>query len=80
MASALTVIERLLDDDAVHDQMSTAVEHLRKAATAGRIAAKRAAGKKPPEPKRHRGLTFTLALAAAAGAWIAVSRRTAPQS
>ena len=79
MASALTVIERLLDDDAVHHQMSTAVEHLRKAASAGTVAAKRAAGKQP-EPKRHRGLTFALALAAAAGAWIAVSRRTAAQS
>ena len=78
MASALTVIERLLDDDGVHDQMSTAVEHLRKAASAGTVAAKRATGKQP-EPKRHRGLAFTLALAAAAGAWIVVSRRTAPQ-
>jgi hypothetical protein len=76
MASALTVIERLLDDDAVHDQMSTAVEHLRKAASAGTVAAKRAAGKQP-EPKRHRGLVLMLALAAGAGAWVAVSRRTA---
>jgi hypothetical protein len=78
MASALTVIERLLDDDAVHDQMSTAVEHLRKAASAGTVAAKRAAGKQP-EPKRHRGLVLMLALAAGAGAWFVTSRRTAPQ-
>jgi uncharacterized protein YfiM (DUF2279 family) len=78
MASALTVIERLLDDDAVHDQLSKSVRHLREAASAGTIAVKRAAGTQP-EPKRHRGLVFTLALAAAAGAWIAASRRTAPQ-
>lgn len=76
MASALTVIERLLDDDTVQDQMSTAVEHLRKAASAGTVAAKRAAGTQP-EPKRHRGLVLMLALAAGAGAWVVVSRRTA---
>jgi hypothetical protein len=75
MASALSVIERLLDDDAVHEQMSTAVEHLRKAASAGTIAAKRAAGKQP-EPKRHRGLVLMLAIAAAAGAAFATSRRS----
>jgi hypothetical protein len=77
MASALTVIERLLDDEAVHDQMSTAAEHLRKAASAGTVAAKRVAGTQP-EPKRHRGLVLILAVAAAAGAAIATSRRTAP--
>jgi hypothetical protein len=77
MASALTVIERLLDDDAVHDQMSTAATHLRKAVSAGTLAAKSAAGTRP-EPKRHRGLVLMLAVAAAAGAAIATSRHTAP--
>jgi len=79
MASTVTVIERLLDDDAVHDQMSTAVEHLRKAASAGTVAVKRATGKQP-EPKRHRGLVLILAIAAAAGAAYFTSRQTADAS
>jgi hypothetical protein len=78
MASAFNVIERVLDDDEVHKQMALALDHLRGAASAGSVAVKRAAGKQP-EPKRHRGLTFTLALAAGIGAWFVVSRRTAPQ-
>jgi hypothetical protein len=76
MASALTVIERLLDDDAVHDQLSKAVDHFRQAASAGTVAVKRATGKQP-EPKRHPGRVLILALAAGIAAAIVTSRRTA---
>jgi hypothetical protein len=78
MASASTVIERLLDDHEVHKQMAAALEHLRDAAGAGTVAVKRVAGQQT-EPKRHRGLLFMVALAAGIGAAMAASRRTAPQ-
>ncbi len=76
MADAGTVIERLLDDDEVHKQMATALEHLRGAAGAGAVAARRVAGRQP-EPKRHRGLLVLVALAAGIGATVAASRWTA---
>jgi hypothetical protein len=60
------VLERLIEDDAVHEHLTEAAAHLRAAAT--RVT-------RPAKPsKPHRARAVALALAAGAGAAVAVQR------
>jgi hypothetical protein len=97
---ATTTLERLLDDDLVHEQLTIAAggirdavlrarrlpaqdavqdkkvyDNLRRAVSAGTLAARRLAGRDKPVPK-HRARRVALALAAGAAAAAAANRYT----